>query len=207
MPPTTQKDFVDNMIRSVNDRIKKINTSSIGILTYVDLTTMRCNVLLKHRPTDAQITLYDIPIAYQTYHGSSITVAPKQGDIVLILYTRNDARDMIAHREETRIGEWKLYDINNAVVIAGMYTQDDTPPPVGEDEILIHHKTGSEIRIDKHGHIRATYKDGIARIEINELGSINIASPTSIMMSAPLVTINGAIINVNTLSCDFNQVF
>ncbi|MDD3039003.1 hypothetical protein [Bacteroides sp.] len=194
----------------MDERISRVNTASIGILTLVDLDKMICNVTLKHEPTSQPITLLDIPFAYQNYHGSAIIIAPKIGDTVLVLYTRNNARQMLETRDIPDTDERNLFDLNNAIVIAGLYTDEDVKdtliPPIKDQEILIHHKTGSEIRITEEGYIRATYKDKIARIEINELGSINILSPTSIMMTAPLVIINGMIMMVNSASVDFNQV-
>jgi len=155
--------------------VDRVNTCRVGVLTQVDLPRLRCNVLLKGLLQGQQVELFEVPIAVQTYHGSALIVAPKVGDIVLVAFTKQDLEQQLLNRDVVPVNERHQFSLNNAVVIAGLYTLADTPPAVGEDEVLLHHVSGTEYRIRQTGDIEITHHSG-AGITISGDGAISITA-------------------------------
>lgn len=187
-----QYDIITNLLQSTNSKIKTVFTLSLGIINTVYLDTMTCDLTLKHTEKGLEVPLYNVPIAVQTYNNSSITVAPKENDIVLIAFTRNDPKAQLENNEIVHADEQQLYDINHAIVIAGIYTKESSIPSISDGEILIKHKSGSEIRIHDDGSIKLTSPNSLSSIELTSLlGIINITSLSAINIAAPLITLTG----------------
>jgi hypothetical protein len=99
----------------------------------------------------------------------------KVGDIVLVAFTKQDLEQQLLNRDVVPVNERHQFSINNAVVIAGLYTLADTPPAVAEDEVLLHHVSGTEYRIRQTGDIEIIHHSG-AGITISGDGAISITA-------------------------------
>lgn len=163
------------ILNAATRAVDRVNTCRVGVLTQVDLPRLRCNVLLKGLLQGQQVELFEVPIAVQAYHGSALIVAPKVGDIVLVAFTKQDLEQQLLNRDVVPVNERHQFSINNAVVIAGLYTLADTPPAVGEDEVLLHHVSGTEYRIRQTGDIEITHHSG-AGITISGDGAVTITA-------------------------------
>lgn len=163
------------ILNAATRAVDRVNTCRVGVLSQVDLPRLRCNVLLKGLLQGQQVELFEVPIAVQAYHGSVLIVAPKVGDVVLVTFTKQDLERQLKTRDVVPVNERHQFSINNAVVIAGLYTLADTPPTVGEDEVLLHHASGTEYRIRQTGDIEITHHTG-AGITITGDGAIIITA-------------------------------
>lgn len=165
--------FGQAILNAATRAVDRVNTCRVGILTQVDLPRLRCDVVLKGLTQGQRVELFEVPIAVQGCHGSALIVAPKVGDIVLVAFTKQDLEQQLKTRDVVPVNERHQFSINNAVVIAGLYTLADTPPAVGEDEALLHHASGTEYRIRQTGDIEITHHSG-AGIKISGDGVITV---------------------------------
>jgi hypothetical protein len=156
---------VEKLIRLIDSKLEEINTVSFGIVTQVDLSKMRCNVKLKHRIHGNEIELFDVPLAVQKFSDSALIIAPKEGDIVLVLFSKYELEEQIKNREIVDVNELLKFNLNHACVIAGIFTAVDSLPSMNEDEILIWHKSGAYIKFKQDGSLEIKAK----RVDFNKL--------------------------------------
>ena len=145
--------MIEKLKRLVESEVEGVNTVALGIITQVDLQKMRCNVKLKHKIQGNEIELFDVPIAFQKFDESAIIVAPKEGDNVLVVFSKYELEEQLKDESVVDVNELYLYDINNAIVIGGLYTAVDQIPAINEDEILIWHKSGAYIKFKQDGSL------------------------------------------------------
>lgn len=155
----------EKIIRLIEDRLGDINTVALGIITHVNLTEMRCNVKLKHKIQGQEIELFDVPVAPQSFAGSSIIIAPAEGDVVLIIFSKYELEEQLKNRDVVAVNELLRFNINNAIIVAGLYTSVDSIPQIGKDEIIIQHKSGAYIKFYQDGSLEIKAK----RVDFNQL--------------------------------------
>jgi len=140
-------DITKKIEKLVDLKLRMVNTVALGILTDVNLTKLRCNVLLKHKIQGKTIELYDVPIALQKYHDSVIVVTPKVGDVVLVIFSKHELEEQLKDKKPAPANEKFLFSLNNAIVVAGIYTATDKLPELKEDSILIKHTKDNQMLI------------------------------------------------------------
>jgi len=145
--------IADKIHKMIDDILEDVETVSLGIITSVDLAKLRCNVKLKHKIRRQEIELFDVPIAFPKFNDCVIAIAPKEGDVVLVVFSKYELEEQLKNREPVDVNELFKFNINNAIVIAGIYTLVDSVPAVNQDEILILHKSGNYIKFQQDGKI------------------------------------------------------
>ena len=145
--------IADKIHKMIDDILEDVETVSLGIITSVDLAKLRCNVKLKHKIRRQEIELFDVPIAFPKFNDCVIAIAPKEGDVVLVVFSKYELEEQLKNREPVDVNELLRFNINNAIVIAGIYTLVDSVPAVNQDEILILHKSGNYIKFQQDGKI------------------------------------------------------
>ena len=140
--------MIEKIKKLIDVKLDNINTVALGIITQVDLSKMRCNVKLKHKIQGQEIELFDVPIALPKFNDCVIAIAPKEGDVVLVVFSKYELEEQLKNREPVDVNELLRFNINNAIIIAGVYTQVDSIPSLQQDEILILHKSGHEIKLN-----------------------------------------------------------
>ena len=145
--------MIEKIKKLIDVKLDNINTVALGIITQVDNSKLRCNVKLKHKIQGQEIELFDVPIALQKFNDCVIAIAPKEGDIVLVAFSKYELEEQLKNRDPVDVNELLKFNINNAVVIAGIYTLVDSVPMINQDEILILHKSGNYIKFQQDGKI------------------------------------------------------
>lgn len=145
--------MIEQIKKLIDIKLDNINTVALGIITQVDLQRLRCNIKLKHKIQGQEIELFDVPIAFPKFNDCVIAIAPKEGDTVLVIFSKYELEEQLKNRDPVDINELLRFNINNAIVIAGIYTLVDSIPPINQDEILIQHKSGNYIKFKQDGKI------------------------------------------------------
>jgi len=145
--------MIEQIRKLIDIKLDNLNTVSLGVITQVDLSKLRCNVKLKHKIQGNEIELFDVPIAVQKFADSSIIVAPKEGDVVIVLFSKYELEEQLKNKEVVDVNELLKFNINDAIVIAGIYTMVDQIPQLNQDEIIIQHSSGNYIKFQQDGKI------------------------------------------------------
>ena len=145
--------MIEQIRKLIDIKLDQLNTADIGVITQVDLQRFRCSVKLKHRIQGHEVELFDIPIAFHRFYGSAIIVAPHEGDPVIVLFNKYELEEMLKNRDVVDVNELLKFNLNNAIVIAGIYTDVDAIPTINAEEILIWHRSGAYIKFNKDGSI------------------------------------------------------
>lgn len=164
--------MIEQIKKLVDIKLDNINTVALGVVTRVDLSKMRCNVKLKHKIQDNEIELFDVPIALNRFYGSAIIITPKEGDIVLVLFNKYELDEQLKNRDVVNVNELLKFNLNYAIVIAGVYTSIDAIPHVSNEEILIWHRSGAYIKFFSDGSIEIRAKSVNIREDLSD-GEIN----------------------------------
>jgi len=192
--------IAEKIRKMIEDLLEDVETVALGIITYVDLTKLRCNVKLKHKIRGQEIELFDVPIAFPKFNDCSVIIAPKEGDVVLVVFSKYELEEQLKNREPVDVNELLKFNINNAIVIAGIYTLVDSVPAVNQDEILIQHKSGHEIKLNsdeviiKHSSGTQVKIDNIGNAKLeNSNGDYIQLEENKITLKAQTVYIDGDI--------------
>lgn len=145
--------MIDGLLKLVDSKLDELNTVALGIITQVDLQKLRCNVKLKHKIQGNEIELFDVPVAVPKFHDSSLIFAPKEGDIVLVIFSKYEIQEQLDSHAVVDVNELLKFNLNNAIVIAGIYTAVDEVPTIDQEEILLWHKTGAYIKFRQDGSL------------------------------------------------------
>ena len=191
--------MIDSLIKLVESKIDEVNTAALGKITKVDLSKLRCNVKLKHRIQGNEIELFDVPVAVPKFHDSSIIVAPKEGDIVLVVFSKYELEEQLKNKDIVDVNELLKFNINNAVILFGIYTMvDEIPSELDEEVILIRHKSGNYILLDKDENILTKHKSG-SFIKIDSSGNMTVqhSGGNSITVNASQVTLKASTIYID----------
>ncbi|WP_290597031.1 MULTISPECIES: hypothetical protein [unclassified Archaeoglobus] len=149
--------MIDELLKILDERIERklarMNTAALGVVTQVDLQKFRCNVKLKNKVHGKEVELFEVPIAVQKFGSGSVIVAPSEGDVVVIIFSKHELEEQLKNNEIVQVNEILRFGINNAIVIAGIHTLVDPIPQINQDEILIQHKSGNYIKFQQDGRV------------------------------------------------------
>ena len=145
--------MIEQIRKLIDIKLDNLNTVALGIVTQVDLSKLRCNVKLKHKVQGNEIELFDVPISCLKSSAGTILVSPTEGDVVLVLFSKYELEEQLKNKDVVDVNELLKFNLNNAIVVAGVYTGVDTIPAIGKDEILIEHKSGNYIKFTQDGRI------------------------------------------------------
>jgi hypothetical protein len=148
----------EKIIRLIDSKLDEINTLALGKITQIDLSKLRCNVKLKHRIQGQEIELFDLPIAVPKFADSSITIAPAEGDICLVVFSKYELEEQLKNKDIVAVNEILQFNTNHAVVLTGIFTLVDQIPQINKDEILIWHKTGAYLKFKEDGSLEIKAK-------------------------------------------------
>lgn len=145
--------MIGKIKKLIDVKLDNINTVALGIITQVDLSKMRCNVKLKHKIQGQEIELFDVPIAFLKFNDCSIIIAPKEGDVVLVVFSKYELEEQLKNKDAVDVNELLKFNLNNAIIFCGLFTLVDSIPSIGKDEILIQHKSKNYIKFQQDGKI------------------------------------------------------
>ena len=145
--------FAEPVSNLIEDRLEKINTLAVGVITKIDLSKWRADVRLKSMIDGQAVELANIPIALQMFAAGSLTIAPAVNDVVIVGFSKHEVQKQLKNREVVEVNERVLHNLNHAIIMSGVYVESDAVPTVAANEILIRHKTGSFIRFYASGKI------------------------------------------------------
>ena len=153
--------MIEQIRKLIDIKLDNLNTVTLGKITEVDLTKLRCNVKLKNKIQGQEIELFDVPVAVPKFHDSVIILAPKEGDIVLIIFSKYELEEQLKNKDIVDVNELLKFNLNNAIVLAGIFTMvDEIPSELDKEMLLIKHKTGNYIKLDKDENMLLQHKSG-----------------------------------------------
>jgi len=129
--------IVEKVRKMIEDLLDDVETVALGIVKSVDLTKLRCNVRLKHKIKGQEIELFDVPIACLKSSVGVIFVPPKEGDVVLVVFSKYELEEQLKSRDVVDVNEFLKFNINNAIVFGGVFTLADSLPKILPDRINI----------------------------------------------------------------------
>jgi len=151
-------DIISLIKKYVNLRFNTLETSEVVIVESVDYTTWTCSVRPKAKmnmygnTVDAPIIM-NVPIAVQKTGDSVILMPVKVGDVCLCVFSKYALDNILIDKSTNRVKIPRTFDVNDCILIGGLYTEIDTVPTISEGEMLIHHKSGSYIKFDLDGKL------------------------------------------------------
>jgi len=145
----------------IEERIARVNTISPGKITEVHLDDWTVNVRLKHKVRGQEVEIFNVPVAPQSFGAGSLLIAPAVGDVVLVGFSKYELHEQLKNRDIVAVNELVKFNINHAIVLAGITTQTDSVPAVGSGEILLQHHSGAYLKIKDDGsmELKATRID------------------------------------------------
>ncbi|AIY89883.1 Gp138 family membrane-puncturing spike protein [Geoglobus acetivorans] len=129
--------MIDKLLRLIDAKLDNINTVALGIVTQVDNSRLRCNVKLKHKIQGNEIELFDVPIACLRSSVGTIYVPLREGDVVLVLFSKYELEEQLKNRDTVAVNELLRFNINDALVFGGLFTLADSIPSINPDRINI----------------------------------------------------------------------
>jgi len=132
---------IDELLKIMDERIEmkvsRINTIALGIITQVDHSKLRCNVKLKHKIRGREIELFDVPVACLKSSVGTIYIPLQEGDIVLVLFSKYELEEQLKNKQTVAVNELLKFNINNAIVFAGVFTLAESIPEINPNRINI----------------------------------------------------------------------
>lgn len=182
-------DVVNKIKKLVSEKLNEVNTFDIGKITAIDNSKLRYNVKLKHKIAGNEIELFNVPLAPLKFNAGMVLISLDLDDIVGIAYSKHELKQQLKNKDIVDVNEILKFDINNAIIISGAFTDVDEIPSEFEDgAILIKHKAGNYIKfkpatgdIEIKGNVEITGT-------LNVSGNVNITGAFEVTGNA---TING----------------
>ena len=109
--------MIEKIKKLIDVKLDNINTVALGIITQVDLSKMRCNVKLKHKIQGNEIELFDVPIAFPKFNDCVIAIAPKEGDVVLVVFSKYELEEQLKNREPVDVNELLRFNIDLILIM------------------------------------------------------------------------------------------
>ena len=129
--------MIDKLLRLIDAKLDNINTVALGIVTQVDNSRLRCNAKLKHKVQGNEVELFDVPIACLRSSVGMIYVPLREGDVVLVLFSKYELEEQLKNRDTVAVNELLRFNINDALVFGGVFTLADSIPSINPDRINI----------------------------------------------------------------------
>lgn len=139
--------IVDKIKKLINEKLNEVNTFDLGKVTAIDNLKLQYNVKLKHKIGDNEIELFNVPLAPFMFNAGMILIALDIDDIVGIAFSKYEIKQQLKNKDIVDINEILKFDINNAIIVSGTFTDVDEIPSEFEDgAILIKHNSGNYIK-------------------------------------------------------------
>jgi hypothetical protein len=163
-------DIIGLIKKHLNTRFRELQTVEVVIVESVDYTTWKCSVRPKARidvrgDVQDMPIIMNVPIAVQKAGDSVLLMPVKVNDICLCVFSKHALDNLLIDKQTNTVTIPRSFDINDCLLIAGVYTEMETVPQISESELLIHHQSGAHIHIDSSGNIEIKGK----RIDFTEL--------------------------------------
>ena len=175
-------DVVGLIKKHINARLRSLETMEVVIVESVDLSAWTCAV----RPK-AKVNVYgnvqdmpqimSVPIALQKSGGSVVMLPPEVGDVGVVVFSKCALDSLLINKDTVEITIPRTFDINDCVYISGLYTGVENVPSIASGEMLLHHESGSTIKIDSSGNISMNHISG-AYIRFDSAGNISLYGRT-----------------------------
>lgn len=151
----TRRDFPTLVNAMISRQLDTLWTCVPAIIISVDYTHHTCSIRPKAKSSQSELPiLEDVPIAVMAMgDGSMIITALKKGDVVLVLFSKYALTELMKDRNTAIPDVPRAFDINDAIVVAGLFMTIDKVPAYSSGDLLIHHKSGAHIKIDALGNI------------------------------------------------------
>ena len=147
-------DIVDKIKKLITEKFNEVNTFNLGKITAIDNSKLQYNVKLKHKIEDKEIELFNVPLAPFQFGAGMILISLDIGDIVGIIFSKHELKQQLKNKDITNVNEVLKFDINNAMIISGAFTDvDEIPDEFGNEIMLLKHKSGSFIKFDSDGNL------------------------------------------------------
>ena len=160
-------------------RLQRLHTTEIVIVEEVDYTTWTCSVRPKAR-IDVQGTIMDMPVISGVpmsapKAGDSVILMPAEiGDICLCVFSKHAIDNMLLDHATNSITIPREFDINDCILVSGLYTQMETVPTVLKGEILIKNQSGSHLKFFANGDMEMKEHTSGAYMKFSTDGNIEI---------------------------------
>ena len=151
-------DIIGLIKKHLNARFKALQTVEVVIVEAVDYTTMRCAVRPKPRinvrgDVHDMPQIMNVPIAFQKAGDSVVLMPIKVGDVCLAVFSKHALDNLLIDKNTTEITIPRSFDINDCLVINGLYTQLENVPTIADGQMLLYHASGAYIKFDSVGNI------------------------------------------------------
>jgi formylmethanofuran dehydrogenase subunit C len=141
--------IVEKIEKLVDEKLSEINTFDIGKITDANNSKLLYNVKLKHKIEGNEIELFRVPLAPARYSAGSILCSLNIGDIVGVAFSKYELKQQLKNKDILDVNEVLKFDLNNAIIVSGIFTDVDSVPVEFEDgTILIKHKSGNYIKFE-----------------------------------------------------------
>lgn len=151
-------DIIGLIKKYIEERFRRLETMEIVIITEVDYSTYTCSVRPKARvgvlgvPTEMPV-IAGVPIAIQKSGGSSVLMPIRVGDVCVAIFSKHALDNLLVNREVTTVTIPRNFDINDCMVIAGVFIETEKVPNILDGEMLLKHESGSYIKFSSNGDI------------------------------------------------------
>jgi len=146
--------IVDKIKKLVSEKLGELNTFDLGTVTAIDNAKLRYNVKLKHKIEGKEIELFNVPLAPFWFNAGMILISLDIDDIVGIAFSKHELKQQLKNKNIVDVNEVLKFDINNAIIVSGAFTDVDEIPDEFEDNtILVKHKSGSIVKFALDGKI------------------------------------------------------
>lgn len=166
-------DVIGLIKKHLNLRFKELQTVEVVVVEAVDYNTWTCAVRPKARVDvcgDVQDMpqILGVPIAVQKAGNSVILMPIKVGDICLCVFSKHALDNLLIDKNTNTVTIPRMFDINDCLLISGLYTSVETVPVIAEDEMLIYNQSGSYIKFFENGNMKI-YANGNIEIKADRV--------------------------------------
>jgi len=154
-------DIIGLIKKHISKRLNSLETVQVVIVESVNYTTMKCSVRPKAKVNvsgtmqDRPIIL-NVPTAFQKSGDSVILLPPTVGDICVCVFSKYALDNLTIDKSTNSITIPRMFNINDCLLISGLFTGIETVPTIAEGEMILHHHSGSAIRFSNDGKIYIT---------------------------------------------------
>ena len=129
--------MIDKLEKLKERWFEEIETIALGIITWVDHSRFRCNVKLKNKIQGQEVELFNVPIACLKSSVGLVYAPIKENDVVIVLFSKYELEEQLKNRDIVDVNEQVKFDINNAMVLSGVFTIVEDIPSINPDKINI----------------------------------------------------------------------
>ena len=170
-------DIVGLVKKLLNARFRELETVEVVIVESIDYTTWTCSVRPKARVSAHGICqempiITEVSIAVQKSGDSVILMPVKVGDVCLCVFSKHALDNLLIDKNTNIVTIPRTFDINDCLLIAGLYTGVETVPVITEGETMIYNQSGSYIKFFENGNMKIYANGNIEiqadRVDIND---------------------------------------